>query len=50
MDGLTPGWGGGRGKKAGLEGMGDAIGSALGNLIRPGPAITGGGIVGDTLR
>lgn len=49
MDGLTPGFGGGRGKAACLEGMGAAIGSALENLIMPGPAIADGSTVGDSL-
>lgn len=49
LDALMPRLGGGRGKETGLEGMGAGIiGSARGNLIRPGPAI-GGGTVGDNL-
>lgn len=49
MHGLTPGLGGGRGEEAGLEGMEVAIGSAFGNLTRPGPAIGGERTVGDSL-
>lgn len=49
MHGLTPGLGGGRGEETGLEGMETAIGSAFGNLTRPGPAIGGEGTVGDSL-
>lgn len=49
MDALIPGLGGSRGKEAGLEGMAAAIGSALGNLTRPGLAVGGGGTVGVSL-
>lgn len=49
IDGLTPGFGGGRGKATGLAGTGAATGSTLGNLIMPGPAIAGGGTMGDSL-
>ena len=49
IDGLIPGFRGGRGKAADLEGMGAAIGSALGNLIIPGPAIEDERTVGDSL-
>lgn len=49
IPGLDPVLGGIRGKETGLEGVGVAIGSALGNLTSPGPAIGGKGVAGDTL-
>lgn len=49
MHDLTPGLGGSRGKETGLEGMEATIGSAFGNLTRPGSAIGGEGTMRESL-